>query len=121
MTLYAPSQGLRTKVGKTLSTTDPTTLISVPADNTTRRATIDSIHVSCGGTATALSIWWVDKNGNENFLLSGGTIAANDIFQIKDIHLPLEAGESLQCEAAAADFIGITVVYINSTPQQAAK
>lgn len=120
MGLYAPSQGNRTKSGKTLST-DTTTLVRVPAGNAAQRATVESIHVACGNSNTALSIWWVDKNGTETFLLSGGVVAANNIFQITDLHLPLEGGESLKADAAAPDLLDVTVVFLQHTPQQAQK
>lgn len=115
--INAKTDGTRVPIGKNLSDTSATTI--VPAGQAGRKITIDSILVSCGASATTVSLWWSDGTNNYH-ILNGSTVAANDIIQIKDLHIPLRQGHLLKCQAGTSDMLSVTTVVIEGNANRGA-
>lgn len=113
MTLFAQSTGTRTAYPLVLTTTNETDLF--PAIANQRIVTLESIQVSCGSVATAFTLRW-DNGTTIVKLVNAKVIAANDVFQITDLHPPLSRGGRLTCQAGAANELEVMCVTIDTFP-----
>lgn len=94
---------------QTLASTGIVTLLSAPAKGW---LTTESIRWTCAGTGTDLSIWLSD--GSTNFPIKDAeAIAANESGVIED-HYLLRYPWSIKAQAAAADEITTTIVFVLS-------
>lgn len=89
-----------------LTSTSNFTVGPAATDSTTVR--IISLIAACNATPTTFFLWIDDGAGNSIYLVNGKTIAANDIYQIKDHEVPLKNGWQYKCKAGAANNISVT-------------
>jgi len=115
--IFASTDGTRIAIGKNLSSTSSTTI--VPAVAAGQKITLDSILVSCDGTGTAITVWWSDGTNNFN-IINGTSVSANDVLQIRDLHIPLRQGYSLKCQAGTANHLSVTAVVIEGNSNRGA-
>lgn len=82
--------------------------------------TIESVAVSCGGTATDFTLVYRTRGSNDFFICNAEPIAAHARILITDFNLPLQKGAQLRVKASNANQIDAIAVTIDPTSKSSA-